>query len=408
MKRSTDRILTTHVGSMPRPAELRAMDTNAGGRIADQAAYDARLRTAVDEIVRKQAEVGYDVINDGEIYKPSWSGYVRERLAGFELRPGEAFGRGIGRGREADEFAGYFRDRSISVGGIGGGGLGQPAFGAAAGSQVPPIHSGPVRPPEAPTMMVCTGPISYVGQAQAKRDVENLKAALKNVDVEDVFMAAVGPDNVGYNPGQNQYYATEEEYIIANAKALHEEYKAITDAGFVVQIDTPVMKYNALNMTLESFRKRFASLVDILNDTLSDIPEEQIRLHICFGGGRGPHTGDIMLKDFMDLVLKIKSTGISLDQDVRHEHEWTIWQEMKLPEGKVLIPGVIMHTTDTVEHPELVAQRLVRWANLVGRENVMAGTDCGLGGRVHPDIVWAKSKSIVEGARIASKQLWGK
>jgi 5-methyltetrahydropteroyltriglutamate--homocysteine methyltransferase len=396
VKRSTDHILTTHVGSMPRPNELRQMDAGVDGRIADPAAYEKLLRTVVEDTVRKQAETGLDVINDGEVYKPSWSGYVRDRLAGFERRTGDARG-GFGRGREAEEFAGYFRDRSSGTGGIGGGGLGSPAFGAAAGVA-----------PAPPVQIVCTGPISYIGQEQMARDVRNLKDALQKVNVTEAFMAAVGPDNVGYNPGQNQYYATEEEYIRANAKAMHEEYKAITDAGFVVQIDTPVMKYNALNMSLEDFRKRFASLVEILNETLADIPEEQIRLHICFGGGRGPHTGDIMLKEFMDLVLKIKSTGISLDQDVRHEHEWTIWQNMKLPEGKVLIPGVIMHTTDTVEHPELVAQRLVRWANLVGRENVMAGTDCGLGGRVHEDIVWAKFRSMVEGARLATKELWGR
>ncbi len=393
MKRSTDRILTTHVGSMPRPPELRALDSGVDGKIADAAAYEATLRKTVDDIVRKQAELGLDVINDGEVYKPSWSGYVRDRLAGFERRPGGGEG-GLGRGREADEFAGYFRDRTVGTGGIRSE-LGAPVFGSPAFVPAPPN-----------VQIVCTGPISYIGQDQMRRDTANLTAALKNVNVVEAFMASVGPDNVGYNPGQNSFYASEAEYVRANAKAMHEEYKAITDAGFVVQIDTPVMKYNALNMTLPDFRKRFASLVEILNDTLSDIPEEQIRLHICFGGGRGPHTGDIMLKDFMDLVLQVKSTGISLDQDVRHEHEWTLWQDLKLPDGKVLIPGVIAHTTDTVEHPELVAQRLVRWANLVGRENVMAGTDCGLGGRVHADIVWAKCKSMVEGARLASKELW--
>jgi 5-methyltetrahydropteroyltriglutamate--homocysteine methyltransferase len=255
-------------------------------------------------------------------------------------------------------------------------------------------------------MMVVTAPITYVGQSAVKRDVGTLKEATKGVDVAGVFMAAVGPDNIDYQPGVNQFYADETEYVRGCAAALKQEYKAITDAGFIFQIDTPVMKFNALQLSLPDFRKRFGNLVDIFNETLAEIPQEQIRLHICFGGGRGPHTGDIMLADFMDLVLQIKSAAISFDQNVRHEHEWTIWQDMKLPEDKTLIPGVVAHTTDTVEHPELVAQRLVRYANLVCRENVMAGTDCGLGGRVHPDIVWAKFRSQVEGAHLASKMLW--
>jgi 5-methyltetrahydropteroyltriglutamate--homocysteine methyltransferase len=205
-------------------------------------------------------------------------------------------------------------------------------------------------------------------------------------------MAAVGPDNIDYQPGVNQFYANEEEYVRGCAAALKNEYQAITDAGFILQIDTPVMKFNALQLSLPDFRKRFGNLVEIFNETLADIPQEQIRLHICFGGGRGPHTGDIMLKDFMDLVLRIKSAAVSFDQNVRHEHEWAIWEDMKLPEDKTLIPGVVAHTTDTVEHPELVTQRLLRYANL--------------GGRVHPDIVWAKFRSQVEGARLASKKLW--
>jgi 5-methyltetrahydropteroyltriglutamate--homocysteine methyltransferase len=366
------------------------MDPGPDGTIKDPAAYEALLRDAVRAIVRKQAEVGLDVINDGEVYKPSWSGYVRERLAGFErhvLPPGQG---GIGRGREAAEFAGYFNERSTGPGGIGGGGLGVPGGGGAAQN----------------VQMVCTGPISYIGEPQARRDVATFKDALSGVRYEEAFMAAVGPDNVGYQPGQNQYYASEQDYIAANAKAMHTEYKAITDAGFVLQIDTPVMKYNALELDLDDFRKRFAGLVEILNETLSDIPREQVRLHICYGGGRGPHAGDIMLRDFIDLVLKVNASGISFDQNVRHEHEWKIWKDVKLPEGRVLIPGVVAHTTDVIEHPELVADRLLRYAGLVGRENVIAGTDCGLGGRLHPDIVWAKFRSMVEGARLASAELW--
>jgi 5-methyltetrahydropteroyltriglutamate--homocysteine methyltransferase len=401
VKRSTDRILTTHVGSLPRPAALREMEQ--AGRTNSEA-YNGALRDGVRDVVRKQVEVGLDIINDGEIYKPSWSGYIRERLKGFEerMRPPENIGYN-NRGREAQEFAGYFSERSTGAGGIGGGGLGAP--GPRGGAAVA------AAPPE--TMMVVGGEITYVGQDAVRRDVETLKGAVDalrvpsgRTEVADVFMAAVGPDNIDYQPGVNQYYASEADYVRGCAKALKNEYKAITDAGFILQIDTPVMKFNALQLTLPDFRKRFATLVEVLNDTLADIPQEQVRLHICFGGGRGPHAGDIMLKDFMDLVLQVRATAISFDQNVRHEHEWAIWKDMKLPEGKVLIPGVVAHTTDTIEHPELVAQRLVRYANLVGRENVIAGTDCGLGGRLHPDIVWAKFRSQAEGARLATKELW--
>lgn len=402
MIRSTERILTTHVGSMPRPADLVAMDPRPGQPF-DEEAYAARLKTATAEIARKQAEVGIDIINDGELYKPSWSGYIRSRLSGFDVVPmtpeAEAFSM---QGTEAEEFAGYFSETSTGRGGIGGGGLGAPggrgAFpGAGRAQEIP-----------AGMMLACTGPIEYIGQKELQRDIENCKAAVQGLDVVGVFMAAVGPDNVGYQPGVNRYYGSETEYIDACAKALRTEYKAIADAGFILQIDTPVQKFKALKMELSEFRSRFDALTDIMNDAIRDIPSSQVRLHICYGGGRGPHAGDIMLYDFIDLVFKIKADGISFDQNVRHEHEWVMWKERKLPEGKLLIPGVVAHTTDTIEHPDLVAQRIVRLANLVGRENVVAGTDCGLGGRVHPDIMWAKFRSQVEGARRATKELWGK
>ena len=404
MKRSTDRILTTHVGSMPRPADLAALDPKPGQPF-DGEAYAARLRTATAEIARKQVEAGIDVINDGELYKPSWSGYIRSRLSGFENVPvtpeAAAFSM---QGSEAEEFAGYFAEGSTGRGGIGGGGLGAPGGG---GRGFPGAGRAPESVPSG-MMLACTGPIEYIGQAEVRRDVENCKAAVQGLDVADVFMAAVGPDNVGYQPGVNRYYANETEYIDACAKALREEYKAIVDAGFILQIDTPVQKFKALQMELSDFRGRFDALTDIMNDALRDLPSSQVRLHICYGGGRGPHAGDIMLPDYVDLVFKINADAVSFDQNVRHEHEWAMWKERKLPEGKILIPGVVAHTTDTIEHPDLVAQRIVRLANLVGRENVIAGTDCGLGGRVHPDIMWAKFRSQAEGARRATKELWGK
>jgi 5-methyltetrahydropteroyltriglutamate--homocysteine methyltransferase len=403
MKRSTDHILTTHVGSMPRPADLAAMDPKPGQPF-DAAAYAARLRSATQEIVRKQVDVGIDVINDGELYKPSWSGYIRSRLAGFDNVPipPEAVGFSMV-GSEAEEFGGYYSERSTGQGGIGGGGLGAPGGpGERSRGAGNPYATSPT------TMLACTGPVSYIGQAEIARDVENAKAAVAGVNVADVFMASVGPDNIGYQPGVNQYYPTEEEYIAANAKALRTEYQAIVDAGFILQIDTPVQKFKALKLELPEFRRRFEALTEIMNDALQGIPSSQVRLHICYGGGRGPHKGDILLDQYVDLVFKINADAVSFDQNVRHEHEWVMWKERKLPEGKILIPGVVAHTTDVIEHPELVRQRIVRLANLVGRENVIAGTDCGLGGRVHPDVVWAKFGSQVEGARLATKELWGK
>ena len=371
MKRSTERILTTHIGSLPRDERLRQLlDAKQRGEPAPE--LEPELRSAVQATVSKQLEIGLDVINDGEMAKPTWSGYVRDRLTGFESKPITTQ-----KGREQAEFPEYWSNRGGAF--FSGGSA---------------------------NMMTCTGPIEYVGQAQAARDVANLKAAVASQKPVEVFMAAVGPDNIGYHPGQNQFYASDHEYLKANAAAMRNEYKAITDAGFILQIDTPVMKFNALNLTVPEFRQRFEKLIGVYHDMLSGIPREQVRMHICFGGGRGPHTGDIMLRDFIDLVLQMPVTGISFDQNVRHEHEWKVFRDIKLPPDKVLIPGVVAHTTDTVEHPELVSDRLVRLAQLVGRENVMAGTDCGLGGRLPGEIVWAKFRSMVEGAKLASKELW--
>ena len=371
MKRSTDRILTSHVGTLPPPKDLSDLRAEYATR---QAEYEALLPEAVRAIVRKQAEIGLDVVNDGEFGKVGgFSNYVRERLAGYETRPLRSLV-----GREQQQLPEYSRGR------VGG-----------------------PDPQESP-QMVCVGPVSYIGQKLISRDIDNLKAALDGVNVQEAFMAAVGPDNVGYQPGQNAYFATEDEYVQANADAMRAEYRAIVDAGFVLQIDTPVMKYNALSLSVDDFRARFARLVEILNHALEGIPPDRIRIHICYGGMKIAHTGDINLNQFIDLVLKINAAGISYDGNVRHEHEWKIWQERKLPDGKLLMPGVVAHTTDVVEHPELIADRITRLAKLVGRENVIAGTDCGLGGRVHPEIAWAKFRSMVEGAQIATKELWGK
>jgi len=373
MKRSTDRILTTHVGSLPRPEDLRVMlDAKRRDEPYDHRAFESRLGSAVQQTVNEQIEAGLNVINDGEMPKPSWSGYIRDRLAGYEMKPLTSL-----IGREQRDFPQY------SEGRVGGRGEPTPS-------------------------MVCTGPVSYVGKADVHRDIANLRQALEGKRYVEAFMAAVGPDNVGYQPGQNAYYKTDEEYIEANARALKTEYKAITDAGFILQLDTPVMKYNALSLTVEDFRKRFSWLMELYNDILCDIPEEQIRIHICYGGMRAPHSGDIHLDQYADILVKVRAAAFSLDQNVQHEHEWRVWKDVKLPDGKALIPGVVAHTTDTIEHPQLIADRLVRLANVVGRENVLAGTDCGLGGRVSNEIAWAKFRAMVEGAKLASKELWGK
>ncbi|HEU0169316.1 MAG TPA: cobalamin-independent methionine synthase II family protein [Chloroflexota bacterium] len=370
MKRSTDRILTSHVGRLPSPKSLEAL--------AGKPEYFDALPAATRDIVRQQVEIGLDVINDGEFGKVGgFSNYVRTRLTGYEQKP---LAMQIGR-EQREEFPEY------SVGRVGG-----------------------RRPEGAPQQMqmVCTGPVTYVGEGELQRDIRNMKQAIEGQPVVDVFMAAVSPDNVNYQPRGNEYYKSEEEYIRANAAALKHEYQAIAAAGFVLQIDMPVMKYNALSLSLEEFRRRFAFLIEVLNDALAGIPPDQVRAHICYGGMKIAHTGDLMLNQFLDILLKLNANGISYDQNVRHDHEWNIFKETKLPDGKLLMPGVAAHTTDTVEHPELIAERLTRLANLVGRENVIAGTDCGLGGRVHPEIAWAKFRSMAEGARIATKQLWAK
>jgi 5-methyltetrahydropteroyltriglutamate--homocysteine methyltransferase len=372
VKTSTDRILTTHVGSLPRPQQLQELlRARYDGKPYDEAALSEQLKSSVNDLVRKQVETGLDVINDGEQNKLGWSGYIRERLGGFELvtLPPEKM---PAPSRSESEFPEYHRRDSSGQ-----------------------------RP-----QWVCTGPISYTGALDIQSDIETLKAALQGVSYTEAFMASVGPDNVGYQPGQNQYYRSEDEYVEACAAAMRQEYQAIIDAGFVLQIDTPVHKFDTLSLTVEDFRRRFSRLVAILNEALRGFPPEQVRLHICYGGMRGPHAADVQLYDFVDLLFQVNAGGYSFDQNVRHEHEWTMWRETKLPEGKVLIPGVVSHTSDVIEHPNLVAERIVRLAKLVGRENVIAGTDCGLGGRVPAEIAWAKFNSMVEGCRLASKELW--
>jgi 5-methyltetrahydropteroyltriglutamate--homocysteine methyltransferase len=384
MKRSTGRILTTHAGSLPRPADLLAMG-EANGK-ADAAVYEARLAEAVGEIVRQQAELGIDVVCDGEYGKPGFVTYVNERLSGFEIDT-ERTGRHPWAGsREARSFPEFY------------------AAAAAAQSGVRHVH------------MVCTGPVAYRGHTQLRRDIANFHAALAAVTVEEAFIPAISPANVE-DWQRNAYYKSQEEYLYAIADALHEEYKAIVAAGFLVQIDDPrLVTYWLIrpDLSLAEVLAWAKVRVEALNHALRGIPAEKIRFHTCYGINMGPRIHDMELKDIVGLILQIRAGAFSLEAaNPRHEHEWKVWETVRLPDGAVLIPGVISNSTVLVEHPELVAQRIERFAAVVGRENVIAGSDCGFATfatskEIHASIVWAKLAALAEGARIASRNLWGR
>jgi 5-methyltetrahydropteroyltriglutamate--homocysteine methyltransferase len=382
MKHSVDRILTTHAGSLPRPQELLELVKSSDSNNLQHGANAERLRSAVVEIVRRQAALGIDVIDDGEYGKPSFVSYINERLGGYEV----------------DTRAGP-RNQWLT---------------SREGRSFPEFYA-QTHPASAHTHMICTGPISYKGHAQLKRDIDNLKAALQGIAVEDVFMPAISPSNIE-DWQKNAYYKSQEEYVFAIAEAMREEYKAIVDAGFLVQIDDPrLVTYYIIHpeASIEDCRKWAELRIAALNHALRDIPPEKIRFHTCYGINMGPRIHDMELKDIVDLIIKIRAGAYSFEAaNPRHEHEWKVWKTVKLPDGKVLIPGVISHSTILVEHPELVADRIVRYAEIVGRENVIAGSDCGFATfaaskEVHPSIVWAKLKALSDGARIASGQLWG-
>jgi 5-methyltetrahydropteroyltriglutamate--homocysteine methyltransferase len=400
MKRSTDRILTTHGGSLPRPDDLREMVMlKASGEPYDQQALTRRTREAVSEVVRKQQSCGVDILNDGEFGKSNFSNYARERLSGFEERtvtPGEGAPLIGIQGRDMKEFPGYFMEHGgFANATVTGGQINRRQIGLRGERK----------------QIYCVGPLQYVGQAELQRDLENFKAALQGVDAADTFIPAVAPGTIEHWL-HNDYYPSDEAYLNAIADAMHVEYKAIVDAGFLLQIDDPDLPdawQMHPDMSVEDYRK-FATLrIEALNHALQDIPTESVRLHVCWGSYHGPHKHDIPLKDIVDIVLRVPVAAYSVEgANPRHEHEWKVWKDAKLPEGKVLIPGVVGHSSDFIEHPELVAERLVRFAEVVGKENLIAGTDCGLGGRVgHPDIVWAKLQALAEGTALASEELWG-
>ncbi len=387
MRRSTDRILVSHAGTLPRPADL-AERFEAGP--AHRADFAARLPSAVLEVVRHQADIGIDVVNDGELSKLNFSHYARERLGGLE-QPATTSGQGSARNIVARDARDYpdFHAR-------GGGRRYRPGSTVFQGSNVNPT-------------VVCTAPLTYVGAATTALDVANLKAALQGLDVEG-FLPAIAPGTIEHWLF-NAYYSTDEDFLFAIADAMHEEYRAITDAGLNLQIDDPDLPDGWQmfpEMSVDDYRRYAALRVEALNHALRDIPEEQIRLHVCWGSGHGPHQNDIPLQDIVDIILAVKAQVYSVEAaNPRHDHEWRVWREVSLPEGKSLMPGVVGHATDIIEHPRLVADRLVRYAEIVGKDNLIAGTDCGVGSRVfNAEIAWGKFAAMVEGARIASHELW--
>ena len=388
MKRSTDRILTTHVGSLIRPPALQDfLRLKQAGKPYDDTAYQKCLTETVTEVVRQQAETGIDVPSDGEFGKSiSWAQYALERLSGFERRPiksdaANPFKRGADRTRFAEFYAELDAKEGVAT----------------------------------TVEAICTGPIAYTGQAELQRDIDNFKAALKGVKSEEAFLPVAAPSSV-IPDRKNEYYKNEEDIQTAIANAMRTEYKMIVDAGFVVQLDDARSAVTFDRMVppagMDDYKRWLEKQIEIMNHALEGIPADRVRYHICWGSWPGPHVSDVPLKDIVNIVLKAKVGAFVIEgANPRHEHEWKVWQDVKLGDGRVLIPGVISHATNVVEHPELVAERIVRLARLVGRENVLAGTDCGFAQgpfyrRVHPSVMWAKLEALVDGARLASRELW--
>ena len=403
MKTSSDHILTSHVGSLPRPDDLIAANrVREAGEAIDEHVIQEKLRGAVAQVVRRQRELGIEVPGDGEFGKSmghrinygAWLSYCFHRLGGLDLsgpdmrdtpprrsRPGEVVLTGFSDRRDRARFAAAYAD---------------PESG---------ITTGP-RPATGP---VCVGPLTYTGHAAIHSDIANFKAALASAGADEGFMTAIAPGSttrIG-----NTFYKTQEEFLFASADAMREEYSAILDAGLILQLDDPALAtdWDMINPepTVEEYKKFATTQVEALNHALRGLPQDRVRLHLCWGSWHGPHTTDIPMRDIVGLMLTVNAGAYSFEAgNVRHEHEWKVWQDVELPDDKVILPGVVSHATNVVEHPELVADRIVRFANLVGKERVIASTDCGLGGRVHPDIAWAKLEALVAGAALATRQLW--
>jgi len=391
MKRSTSRILTTHVGSLIRPPELlEFVRARQSAEAVDEQAYDRCLKDCVAEVVRQQAQAGIDVVDDGEFGKStSWSLYALNRLSGFEQRPirpgADPFARGADRERFKDFYAELERPNDRTW------------------SKVTTYDA------------VCVAPIKYTGLDELKRDIANLKAALQGAKAEEAFLPVAAPSSA-IPDRKNEYYRNDEELLNALAEALRTEYRTIVDAGFLLQVDDAraAVTYDRMvpPASFEDYYRWVGRHVEVLNHALEGIPEDRVRYHVCWGSWPGPHTTDVPLKKIVDLILKVRAGAYLIEAaNPRHEHEWRVWQDVKLPDGKILAPGVVSHGTNVVEHPELVAERILRFAGLVGRENILASTDCGFAQeqfnrRVHPTIMWAKLEAMSEGAHIASQELW--
>jgi 5-methyltetrahydropteroyltriglutamate--homocysteine methyltransferase len=385
MKRSTDHILTTHAGRLDGPAEYQQLIRSVmAGRGWDPEAQKETIHKAIAEVIARQLECGIDVISDGEIGKVGFGGvsYYGRRLTGLtarKLKPGESAFMALHTG-ERQVFADFYKSLNFM--------------------------------PDVGERAVCSGPIRYIGEQEVARDIADARAGLASAANEpaDMFMCVLAPgwlEHFFYN----EHYKTEEDYIFALADAMRHEYKAVVDAGFILQIDDPALPdtYDMIvpAPSIPDYRKFAQVRVEALNHALAGLPEDRIRYHICWGSWHGPHTHDLPLEHVVDLMLKIRAGAYSLEAaNPRHEHEWKIWKDVKLPEGKILIPGVVTHHTNVVEHPEVVADRIIRYANIVGKENVIGGTDCGMGLRVHPQIAWAKLKALSDGAALASRTLW--
>jgi 5-methyltetrahydropteroyltriglutamate--homocysteine methyltransferase len=405
MRHSEQRVLTSHAGSLPRPDDLIELNrARQAGESSDEAAYQARLASAVEDVVRRQKAAGIDIAGDGEYGKAmgqrvnygAWWSYSFQRLGGLVLgteiykvpprrsEPRQVRLTSFSDRRDRQQFAAAYADPHSGV------------------STVPPGSGGMKLP-------VCTGPLTYTGYAAIRADIAHFKAALAAAGIEEGFMTSIAPGSASRIG--NEHYKTEEEFLYACADAMREEYTAIVEAGLVLQLDDPAVAENwdMINPAppVDAYRKFAMVRVEALNHALRGLPRDRIRFHLCWGSWHGPHVTDIPLRDIVNVMLAVDCQAYSFEAgNVRHEHEWRVWEEVKLPAGKILIPGVVSHATNGVEHPELVADRIERFARLVGRETVIAGTDCGLGGRVHPQIAWAKLETLAQGAALATKRLW--
>ena len=403
MRRSQDHILTSHAGSLPRPDDL--IDANRAresGGATDERRFQDQLRSSVAEVVRRQRSLGIDVPGDGEFGKSmghrvnyrAWWSYSFQRLGGLELGTTGLYDLPPRRSRPGEVVLTSFADRRDRL-----------KFAAAYADPDSGITTGP----RAALWPVCVDKLSYTGHEPIKADIAHFKAALQAAGVEEGFMTSVAPGSASRIA--NRYYKTEEELLFACADALREEYKAIVDAGLILQIDDPAIAENCDMVNPEpapaDYRKFSMVRVEALNHAIKGLPVNRIRFHLCWGSWHGPHTTDIPMREIVEVMLAVKCHAYSFEAgNARHEHEWRVWQDVKLPDGKLILPGVVSHATNVVEHPELVAERIARFANLLGRERVIASTDCGLGGRVHPQIAWAKLETLAQGAALATRQLW--